>query len=317
MGVNYCEILHVSRSATKADINKAYKKLSLKYHPDKNPGDQDAAKMFLQIAEAFDVLTDPKRKAIYDQFGEEMLKMGLPGANRDWDASFSFGYKFHGNAEKIFYDFYGGDDPFADFFEAAKSNCNKVCDGMYGGGKKQGRCIKTCLDLTLEEVFHGCTKKMSICKRVMPTDGGVSSIREKILTISVKKGWLPGTRVIFSNEGDQFPNTTAGDIVYVLRDKPHPRFQRKGFNLIYVAKVSLAQALLGCEVTVQTLDDKILHIPITDIVSPGYTKTITGEGMPLVCAPCNRGDLIIEFDIEFPVHLTPEQKNLIRKALLS
>ncbi|CAG5120337.1 unnamed protein product [Candidula unifasciata] len=318
MGLDYYRILHLPRCATIADIKKAYRKLSLKYHPDKNPGDQNAADIFLEIAEAYDVLTDSKRKAVYDQFGEEILKRGLTDAVGKWDVSFSLGYKFHGNADKVFSDFFGGDNPFAEFFDLARSNCNQRCrKGHAGQTQGQDPPIEAFLDLTLEEVFHGCIKKMPVCKRVMDEDGITSSVRDKPLTISVGRGWLPGTRIIFSNEGDQSSNNIPADIVYTVRDKPHPRFRREGTSLIHLARVSLAQALLGCLLSIQTLDDRILHIPVTDIVCPGYTMIIKGEGMPLVCAPCNRGDLIIEFDIEFPCYLTPEKKHLIQKALLS
>ncbi|CAG5114806.1 unnamed protein product, partial [Candidula unifasciata] len=241
MGVDYYAILCLTRSATDADIKKLYRKLSLKYHPEKNPGDQDAADKFMQVAEAFDVLSDPRKRAVYDQFGEEGLKRGVPVGSGEAGA-WTYGYTFHGNAEKVFRDFFGGDNPFQD------------------------PPIERDLYLSLEEVYHGCTKKMKISRRVMNEDGHTSSIRDKILTIDVKRGWKPGTKITFTQEGDQGPNNIPADIVFIVKDKPHPRFRREGANLIFTAKLPLGRALTGCTVSIHTLDEKILHIPITDIV---------------------------------------------------
>ena len=103
----------------------------------------------------------------------------------------------------------------------------------------------------------------------MNDDGHTSSFKEKILTINVKRGWTPGTRIIFENEGDQGPNTIPADIVFIVRDKPHSVFRREGTNLIYKHKISLGLALIGTTIHVPTLDGRVLDIPITDIVKYG------------------------------------------------
>lgn len=149
----------------------------------------------------------------------------------------------------------------------------------------------------------------------MNEDGHTSSIRDKILTITVKKGWRPGTKITFPKEGDQGPNNIPADIVFIVKDKPHPRFRREGTNLIFMAHVPLGRALTQYTVDITTLDDRILHIPINDIIKPGYKKIVRDEGMPLSSDPQQKGDLIIEFDIAFPRTLTPEKKNLLRTAL--
>ncbi|KAK2162917.1 hypothetical protein NP493_1496g00014 [Ridgeia piscesae] len=149
----------------------------------------------------------------------------------------------------------------------------------------------------------------------MNKDGHTSSIRDKILTINVKKGWKPGTRITFPEEGDQGPNNIPADIVFILKDKQNMRFRREGTNLIYTAEISLGSALTGTVIEVLTLDDRLLSIPINDIVDPSYRKEVPGEGMPISGQPDKRGDLIIEFDINFPSKLVPFQKELIRRAL--
>ncbi|XP_043929314.1 dnaJ homolog subfamily B member 13 [Protopterus annectens] len=315
MGQDYYAVLGLTQSATDADIKKAYRKLSLKYHPDKNkePG---ATEKFKQIAEAYDVLSDLRKKATYDKFGEEGLKGGVPpefGGSGAWTS----GYTFHGNAEKIFRDFFGGDNPFADFFMSDGDEVNTGFGGLRGRGvKKQDTPIERDLYLSLEDLFYGCMKKIKISRRVMNEDGHTSSIRDKILTIVVKPGWKQGTKITFPKEGDQGPNNIAADIIFTIKEKVHPRFAREGNDLIYTAKIRLGKALIGCTVEVETLDGRLLNIPINDIIGPKYRKVVPGEGMPLSKDANQRGDLVLQFDIIFPEKLTPEKKQLIRQALL-
>ncbi|XP_060065464.1 dnaJ homolog subfamily B member 13-like [Ylistrum balloti] len=316
MGIDYYNILNLSRSATDADIKKQYRKLSLRYHPHKQPGDQAAFDKFKQVAEAYDVLCDPPKRAVYDQFGEEGLKNGVPEGSGETGA-WTQGYTFHGNADKVFRDFFGGDNPYQEFYDRVDGDLSMGFGGLQGRGrKKQDPPIERDLFLSLEEVFHGCTKKMKISRRVMNEDGHTSSIRDKILTITVKKGWKPGTKITFPEEGDQGPNNVPADIVFIVKDKPHPRFRRSGVNLVHTAKVPLGKALTGCDVEITTLDERVLHIPINDIIKPGYTKRVPTEGMPISQNQSQKGDLVIEFDIEFPTSLTPDRKDMIRRSLL-
>jgi len=315
MGQDYYAILTLTRSASDADVKKAYRKLSLKFHPDKNQ-EPFAPEKFRQIAEAYDVLSDPRKRAVYDQFGEEGLKNGVPSGGGE-SGAWTEGYTFHGDAQKVFRDFFGGDNPFSEFFDGIDGDLSMGFGGLRGRGrKKKDPPIERDLVLSLEEVFHGCIKKMKISRRVMNEDGHTSSIRDKILTIHVKKGWREGTRITFPEEGDQGPNNIPADIVFIVRDKPHPRFKREGNNLIFTARVLLGKALTGCNVEVPTLDGRLLNIPINDIIMPGYRKVVPCEGMPMSRDPQERGDLLIQFDIEFPKQLTPEKKLMIKQALL-
>jgi len=316
MGQDYYSVLSLTRSVNDADVKRAYRKLALKFHPEKNPDDQVSAEKFKQVSEAFDVLSDPRKRAVYDQFGEEGLKNGVPQSQEDGGA-WTQGYTFHGDAEKVFRDFFGGDNPFQEYYDRVDGDMHMGFGGLQGrGSKKQDPPIERELALSLEEVFHGCVKKMKISRRVMNEDGHTSNIRDKILTITVKRGWRSGTKIAFPKEGDQGPNNVPADIVFIVKDKPHPRFRREGVDLIYKAAVPLGKALTGCTVEIHTLDDRVLHIPINDVVQPGYTKVVPGEGMPLTNEPKQKGNLIIEFDIEFPTSLTPERKELIKRALL-
>ncbi|XP_023270980.1 dnaJ homolog subfamily B member 13-like, partial [Seriola lalandi dorsalis] len=196
---DYYETLEINRNATDAEIKKAYRCLALKFHPSSNrePGCTDK---FSQLGEAYDVLSDPQKKATYDKFGEEGLKGGIPpefGSDGAWSSK----YVYHGNPDKTFRQFFGGDNPFADFYT---NDVPLQFGGLQPGVvKTQDPPIERDLHLSLDDLFHGCTKKIKISRRIMNEDGYTSSIKDKILSINVKPGWKEGTRIIFSKEGDQ------------------------------------------------------------------------------------------------------------------
>ncbi|XP_029457972.1 dnaJ homolog subfamily B member 13 isoform X2 [Rhinatrema bivittatum] len=314
MGQDYYAVLEITANADDEAIKKAYRKLALKFHPFKNkePGSQFK---FKQIAEAYDVLSDPRKKAVYDKFGEEGLKGGIP-PDFGCEGAWTTGYTFHGNAEKTFQDFFGGDNPFADFYNPDGSDVITAFGGLRGRGmKKQDPPIERDLYLSLEDLFYGCTKKIKISRRVMNEDGHTSSIRDKILSINVQPGWKQGTRITFPKEGDQGPNIIPADIIFIVKEKPHARFKRQGNDLIFVASIALGKALIGCTVEIETLDERLLNIPINDIVFPSYSKVVPWEGMPLSKDPTQKGDLIVTFDIHFPEKLTQDKKQFLRQAL--
>ncbi|XP_059874278.1 dnaJ homolog subfamily B member 13 [Delphinus delphis] len=316
MGQDYYSVLQITRNSEDAQIKNAYRKLALKNHPLRST-EPSAAEAFRQIAEAYDVLSDPVKRGIYDKFGEEGLKGGIPvefGSQAPWTT----GYVFHGNPEKVFHEFFGGDNPFNEFFDAEGNEVDLNFGGLRGRGvKKQDPPIERDFYLSLEDLFFGCTKKIKISRRVLNEDGYFSTIMDKILTIDVKPGWRQGTRITFEKEGDQGPNIIPADIIFIVKEKLHPRFRRENDNLIFVNSIPLGKALTCCTVEVKTLDDRLLKIPINDIVHPKYFKKVPGEGMPLPEDPTKKGDLFIFFDIQFPTCLTPQKKQMLRQALLT
>ncbi|XP_027338556.1 dnaJ homolog subfamily B member 13-like isoform X2 [Abrus precatorius] len=277
MGVDYYKILQVDKNATDEELKKAYRKLAMKWHPDKNPTNKkEAETKFKQISEAYEVLNDPQKRAIYDQYGEEGLKGQVPPPDAGGATFFQSGdgpttFRFNPrNANDIFAEFFGYSSPFG---------------GMGGGGGGGGM------------------------------RGGKTLPVEEILTIEIKPGWKKGTKITFPEKGNEQPNVIAADLVFVIDEKPHSVFTREGNDLVVTQRVSLAEALTGYTVHLTTLDGRVLNIPITNVIHLSYEEVVPREGMPIPKDPSKRGNLRIKFNIKFPARLTSEQKVGIKKLL--
>lgn len=278
MGKDYYKTLGISRSATEDEIKKAYRKLALKYHPDKNKT-KEAEEKFKEIAEAYEVLSDKKKKEVYDQYGEEGLKGGIGGGGNAGGPQFT--YTFHGDPRATFQQFFGTDNPFESFFMGGMGLGGHTGTGpmFYDGDdmdvddhpfgshfgmrssnpfrsqsftagspninrskpKQKDPPLEHDLYVSLEDVAKGCTKKMKISRKVLNPDGRTTRREDKVLTINVKPGWKAGTKITFEKEGDQTPNSIPADISFIIRDKPHPLFKREGSDIRYTAKVTLKE----------------------------------------------------------------------------
>ncbi|KAH9301916.1 hypothetical protein KI387_013499 [Taxus chinensis] len=344
MGVDYYNVLKVGRNATDEDLKKAYRKLAMKWHPDKNPNNKkEAEAKFKQISEAYEVLSDPQKRTIYDQYGEEGLK-GVPPPDAGGSASSYYNggaggsgpnvFRFNPrNAEDIFAEFFGGSSPFGGMggFNNATSRGSRFPDSMFGGfgggenvyrtfsdasaaGPRKAAPVENKLPCTLEELYAGSTRKMKISRNIIDASGRSMPV-EEILTIEVKPGWKKGTKITFPEKGNEQPGVVAADLVFVIDEKPHSVYKRDGNDLVTTQKISLVEALTGCTLNLVTLDGRNLSIPVTEVVSPGSEKVIPNEGMPIGKEHGRKGNLRIKFDIKFPTRLTAEQKSGLKRFL--
>ncbi|XAR72606.1 hypothetical protein NMG60_11019311 [Bertholletia excelsa] len=330
MGVDYYKILQVDRNAKDDDLKKAYRKLAMKWHPDKNPNNKkEAEAKFKQISEAYEVLSDPQKRAVYDQYGEEGLKGQVPppGAGGPTGTTFfSTGdgpttYRFTPrSADDIFAEFFGSSSPFGSFF--GDDIFGHFGEGVGGGGSmhqsapRKAPPIEQTLPCSLEELYKGTMKKMKISREIADMSGKTMPV-EEILTINIKPGWKKGTKITFPEKGNEQPNVIPSDLIFIIDEKPHPVFTRDGNDLVVTQKISLAEALTGYTVHLTTLDGRNLTIPISTVITPNYEEVVPREGMPIPKDPTKKGNLRIKFNIKFPTRLTSEQKAGIKKLLAS
>jgi len=284
MGKDYYQVLGVNKGASTEEIKKAYRKSALKFHPDKNknPGAEDR---FKEIAEAFEVLSDPDKKETYDRYGEEGLKGGMGGGPGPGGANHFQNYQFHGDPFATFSSFFGDEDPFKDLFGdnggfggfgprmggagmpggmgGMPSGMGGMPSGMGGmgggmpggsgmfgmpGGFGGGSPKQAAIEKTIPlslEELYEGCSKKMKITRTIHQNNGTSSQDENILTLNIKPGWKAGTKLTFPNEGDVYPGKKAQDVVFIVAEKPHSFFKREGNDLHYTAQISLVEALCG------------------------------------------------------------------------
>ncbi|AED90336.1 DNAJ heat shock family protein [Arabidopsis thaliana] len=275
MGVDFYKVLEVDRSANDDELKKAYRKLAMKWHPDKNPNNKkEAEAKFKQISEAYDVLSDPQKRAIYEQYGEEGLNQAPPpGAGGGYPGGSDAGASFRFNPRSA-------DDIFSEFFGFTRPSFGTGSDSRAGP---------------------------SGFRRPTPV--------EEILTIEIKPGWKKGTKITFLEKGNEHRGVIPSDLVFIVDEKPHPVFKRDGNDLVVMQKISLVDALTGYTAQVTTLDGRTLTVPVNNVISPSYEEVVKGEGMPIPKDPSRKGNLRIRFIIKFPSKLTTEQKSGIKRML--
>lgn len=343
---DYYSVLGVPKDADDEALKKAYRKLALKWHPDRNPDNKSTAEQkFKEISEAYDVLSDKNKRTVYDQYGEEGLKAGgVPppngfpfkaqsgtGFGGPGAGSHQFFFNMGGGgrggfkarrAEDIFSEFFGaGFDPFSamdedddDYGGIPYGGGFSRFGGASAGGKTTVPTLRRTLPCSLEELYTGTTKKLKVARKV--TEGGRAAVAEKILTVNVKPGWKAGTKIRFPGEGDALPGGKRQDIEFVIEEKPHPVYIRDGDNLRADLILSLGEALVGFTKRLSTLDGKELSVGNQNVTLPEQEMRFPGRGMPNQKEPNRKGDLVLKAKVSFPAHLTDQQKELLRKALM-
>lgn len=337
MGIDYYKVLGVARDASANDIKKAYHQLALKYHPDKNTGasKEEAEKKFKQVSEAYDVLSDEKKRKIFDQFGEEGLKGGMgeegaPGAGGaggfrgfPGGATYSFSNE---DASRIFASFFGSSDPFGgdgNAFGGGGPGLHRIFRGFGGprgfasgfGSPDESPAsevppLEYTYACTLEEIAAGCTKKFNVERTIN------GKPEKKLFEIKVEPGYKKGTKVRFEKEGGSvqgYPPNMLCDLVFILDEKPHPRFERNGSDLKTKVLINLKQALLGATIQINGIDGKPISLPLSGITNNGRTMRVRGEGL-LDRKTKQKGDLLVELGVQMPTSLDEKTKGLIAQC---
>ncbi|OII75081.1 hypothetical protein cand_004420 [Cryptosporidium andersoni] len=335
------ETLEINQDATLSEIKKAYRRLAIKHHPDKG-GDQEK---FKEISRAYEILSDPEKRKVYDEYGEE----GLEGGG-------------------------GGSDP-VDLFDVIFGGGRRSGGGR--GGKRRGEDIVTHLKVTLEQIYNGSVRKMAInkdticdecegvggpkdaiqycelcqgqgirvqirqigpmvqqtqspcttCKgtgKIIPTSkqckkcNGSGSVKErKVLEVNIDKGIPNHHKVTFHGEADEKQGEVPGDVVFVLDEQEHSTFKRRGGDLFMEKNITLVEALTGYTFTVTHLDGRKLLVKSNpgDIAKPGDIKCINGEGMPTYKNPFVKGHLFLVINITFPDSLNKKAQDTLKSIL--
>lgn len=337
---DYYEILSVSRSCTETEMKAAFRKAAMLHHPDRNPGDAEAERKFKEVNEAYQILSDPQKRAAYDRYGHAAFENGGGGAEG-----------FGASMADIF------DDLFGDMMGRR---------GGRNGGATRGSDLRYNLEITLEEAFSGKTANLTlptsvVCEscsgsgaktgakpRACPTCGGYGRVRaqqgffsiertcpqcqgqgeiidnpcsvcsgsgrvtrERNLAVNVPAGVEDGTRIRLAGEGEAgLRGGPQGDLYIFIAMKPHPFFQRDGADLFCRVPISMVQAALGGEIAVRTLNGGEAKVKIPEGTQSGKQFKVRGSGMPVLRSR-DVGDLFIQVTVETPQNLTKRQRELL------
>ena len=293
---DYYKILGVDRKASADDIRKAYRKLALKYHPDRNPGDKAAEDRIKEVNEAYQVLGDDQKRARYDQLGSAYNNWqgrGAPG-NFDWGQwNASGGGRVNMDDLNDMFGASGGIDSFSDFFRA-------IFGGMGGasastsGRARPSTGYQQPLGISLDEAFHGTTRQLQTESRRME--------------VRIPAGVKTGSKVRVAGAGPQ-----GNDLYLIIEVADDPRFERDGDDLRTTASVDMFTAILGGEAEVETMSGKVkLNIPAG--TQPEQVFRLSGRGMPHVRNREQKGDLFVRLKVQVPKYLSQKQRELIEEA---
>ncbi|MEO9458360.1 MAG: molecular chaperone DnaJ [Lentilitoribacter sp.] len=347
---DFYELLGVSKGADEKELKSAFRKLAMKYHPDKNPDNAEAEQKFKEINEAYEMLKDPQKRAAYDQYGHAAFEQGGPGGGAGFGGGGAGG--FHDIFEDIFGDMMGGGQ------RQRRSS----------GGRERGADLRYNMEISLEEAFEGKTAQIRVPTSVScdtcsgsgakpgsspttcSTCGGIGRVRaaqgffsvertcptchgngqmisdpctkcsgqgrvseEKSLSVNIPAGIEDGTRIRVAGEGEAGQRGgPTGDLYIFLSVRPHEFFQREGADLYCMVPISMTKAALGGKFEVTTLDGSKSRVTVPEGTQSGKELRMRGKGMP-VMRSSQKGDLYIRIAVETPQHLSRRQKELLEE----
>ncbi|MTW17507.1 molecular chaperone DnaJ [Rhodoplanes serenus] len=337
---DYYEVLGVQRGASESDLKTAYRKLAMKFHPDRNPGDAEAEHRFKEVNEAYEVLKDGDKRAAYDRFGHAAFEQGAGGPG--------FGADFASTFADIFDDFFGmrgrargsGRERGADLrynmeitLEEAyhgkvapvRIPTSVTCEVCSGTGAKAGTKPKACATcggqgkirhaqgfFTLERTCPACHGRGQVIDDPCPACAGAGRVtRERTLSVNIPPGVEDGTRIRLASEGEAgIRGGPAGDLYIFLSIAPHAFFQRDGADLHCRVPISMVTAALGGDFEVPTIDGGKTRVKVPDGTQSGRRFRLTGKGMPVLRSK-QMGDMYVQVVVETPQSLTKRQRELL------
>ena len=345
---DYYEVLGVAKGADEAALKSAFRKLAMQFHPDKNPGNAEAEKKFKELNEAYQVLSDPQKRAAYDRFGHQAFENGGGGPG-------GFGPDFASSMSDIFEDIFGDvfgggggrrggrgrergadlrynleislEDAYAGKDMTIKVPTSIVCEACTGTGAKPGSKPKTCSTCNGQGRVRAMQGFFAI-ERTCPTCGGRGEViedpcricsgagrvtREQTLAVEIPAGVEDGTRMRLSGKGEAGARgAPAGDLYIFLSVKPHGFFSRDGADLFCRVPISMVSAAIGTEITVPTLDGKDTKVRIPEGTQSGKQFRQRAKGMPVLRSK-EVGDLYVQVLVETPQNLTRRQRELLQE----
>ncbi|POR03282.1 molecular chaperone DnaJ [Alkalispirochaeta sphaeroplastigenens] len=348
---DYYEVLGVSRDASVEDLKKAYRKIAVQNHPDRNPGDAGAEERFKEAAEAYEVLANPEKRQAYDQFGFAGVD-GLGGGPQGFSSSRDFEDIF-GDFSDIFGSFFGGGGrsrssgrgrsrgsdlrydlqiPFTDAAFGTKAEIayerEAGCDACNGSGASAGSGRKTCPTcggagqvrrssgfFSVASVCPSCQGSGTVIEDPCPTCSG-SGVRKKRqrIKVTIPAGVSHGQRITIPGQGDApRGGGEPGDLHVVIHIQPHKHFERDNYDLYCAVPVSITQAALGTDLHVATLDGKRVKVKVPAGTQDGKVLRLRNEGIPVPNSANRRGDMYIKLRVVVPAKMSGKARDLLRE----
>ena len=306
--MDYYETLGVKKDSSPQEIKKAYRKLAMKYHPDRNKGDKEAEEKFKKISEAYAVLSDPEKRKQYDTFGASGFQQRY--SQEDIFRGFDLGDILKefglGGMGGGFRTAGGQGSPFETFFFQSGGPGGGRTSFRTAGQQQQpmkGSDLTYEMAVSLDEILNGAEKTISL-----RSEGKVQNV-----SVKIPKGIREGQKLRLAGKGSPSPyGGPPGDLFLIIREQPHPVFTREENNLVTEQSIPFSKACLGAEITVRSLEGKDLKVKIPAGIQPQSKLRLKGHGLP-GGKNGHRGDIFVKISVEVPKKLSEEQKKLVRE----